>query len=115
VLVDFAGMYPQLALESPDRREDLVTLRYVSLLPNLPGSSSSVIIGFLDHGSFELWRVYGSHHILVRESIWIPLAGSKGNGIFSFLLHFVVSYCISIIKDGIHHFHEAFWGIRLPP
>jgi hypothetical protein len=69
VLVDFAGIYPPLALESPDRLEDLVTLRYISLLPNLPGSSSSVIIGFLDHGRFELRRVYGSHRILVGEGI----------------------------------------------
>jgi hypothetical protein len=61
-----------------------------------------VIIGFFDDGSFELQRVYGSHRILVGESFWIPPAGSKGNGIFSFLLHFVVFYCISIIKDGIY-------------
>jgi hypothetical protein len=79
VLADFAGIYPLLALERPDRREDLVTLRYISLLPNLLGSTSSVIIGFLHHGHFELRRVYGSHCILVGEGIWISSAGSKHN------------------------------------
>jgi hypothetical protein len=86
VLVDFAGIYPSLALESPDRREDLVTFRYVSLLPSLPAFSSSMIIGFLDHRSFELRRVYGFHCIPVGEGIWISPAGSKGNEIFSFRL-----------------------------
>jgi hypothetical protein len=79
VLVHSAGVYSSLAFESPHRREDLVTIRYVSFLPKLPGSSGSVVIGFLDHGSLELRIVYYSHCILIREGIWISPATTGEN------------------------------------